>query len=81
MDRGFVFRQIKKYLDKFKVCDPKALFDFKFTFLQKICSHEHFVAFNLPLHANKLAKDCDDGMYDQLSQRLSNTQQITLQWS
>lgn len=61
MDRGFVFRQIKKYLDKFKVCDPKALFDFKFTFLQTICSHEHFVPFNLPLHANKLSRDGDAG--------------------
>ncbi|XP_013200563.1 dedicator of cytokinesis protein 9 isoform X1 [Amyelois transitella] len=60
MDRGFVFRQIKKYLDKFKACDPKALFDFKFTFLQTICSHEHFVPFNLPLQANVLAKDCDE---------------------
>ncbi|KAG6459344.1 dedicator of cytokinesis protein 9 isoform X2 [Manduca sexta] len=60
MDRGFIFRQIKKYLDKFKACDPKALFDFKFTFLQTICYHEHFVPFNLPLQANKLAKDCDE---------------------
>ncbi|XP_013133698.1 PREDICTED: dedicator of cytokinesis protein 9 [Papilio polytes] len=60
MDRGFVFRQIKKYLDKFKSCDPKALFDFKFTFLQTICSHEHFVPFNLPLQANKMFKDSDE---------------------
>ncbi|KAG7311678.1 hypothetical protein JYU34_002731 [Plutella xylostella] len=60
MDRGFVFRQIKKYIDKFKPCDPKALFDFKFTFLQTICSHEHFVPFNLPLQANRLTKDCDE---------------------
>ncbi|KOB77262.1 Dedicator of cytokinesis protein 9 [Operophtera brumata] len=52
---------LKKYIDKFKACDPKALFDFKFTFLQTICSHEHFVAFNLPLHANKFAKDSDFG--------------------
>ncbi|XP_061379186.1 dedicator of cytokinesis protein 9 isoform X2 [Danaus plexippus] len=57
MDRGFVFRQIKKYLEKFKACDPKALFDFKFTFLQTICSHEHYVPFNLPLQANKNGKD------------------------
>ncbi|CAG9099870.1 unnamed protein product [Plutella xylostella] len=62
MDRGFVFRQIKKYIDKFKPCDPKALFDFKFTFLQTICSHEHFVPFNLPLQANRLTKDCDEGV-------------------
>ncbi|KAL0894603.1 hypothetical protein ABMA27_013165 [Loxostege sticticalis] len=60
MDRGFVFRQVKKYLDKFKACDPKALFDFKFTFLQTICTHEHFVPFNLPLQANLRAKDCDE---------------------
>ncbi|KAL4715192.1 hypothetical protein ACJJTC_012239 [Scirpophaga incertulas] len=60
MDRGFVFRQIKKYVDKFKVCDAKALFDFKFTFLQTICSHEHFVPFNLPLHATTFPKDCND---------------------
>ncbi|XP_045485873.1 dedicator of cytokinesis protein 9 [Pieris rapae] len=60
MDRGFVFRQIKKYLEKFKTCDPKALFDFKFTFLQTICSHEHYVPFNLPLLANKVPKDSDE---------------------
>lgn len=63
MDRGFVFRQIKKYVDKFKACDPKALIDFKFCFLQTICTHEHFVSFNLPLQANKLLKDCDAGLY------------------
>lgn len=61
MDRGFVFRQIKKYIDKFKACDPKALFDFKFTFIQTICSHEHYISFNMPLHANKLPKDSDEG--------------------
>ncbi|RVE53287.1 hypothetical protein evm_002120 [Chilo suppressalis] len=60
MDRGFVFRQIKKYLEKFKACDPKALFEFKFTFLQTICTHEHFVPFNLPLQANLLTKDSDE---------------------
>lgn len=53
MDRGFVFTQIRHYLDKFKTCDPKALFEFKFTFLQVVCSHEHYVSFNLPLHLNK----------------------------
>ncbi|KAJ2944618.1 hypothetical protein O0L34_g3971 [Tuta absoluta] len=60
MDRGFVFRQVKKYLEKFKPCDAKALFEFKFTFLQTICSHEHFVPFNLPLQANKLTRDTSD---------------------
>ncbi|XP_050675433.1 dedicator of cytokinesis protein 9-like [Leptidea sinapis] len=61
MDRGFVFRQVKKYLEKFKACDPKALFDFKFTFLQTICLHEHYVPFNLPLPANRISKDSNDG--------------------
>ncbi|XP_050362245.1 dedicator of cytokinesis protein 9 [Nymphalis io] len=60
MDRGFIFRQVKKYLEKFKPCDPKGLFDFKFTFLQIICSHEHYVPFNLPLQANKIVKDSDE---------------------
>lgn len=72
MDRGFVFRQIKKYIEKFKACDPKALFDFKFTFLQTICSHEHFVPFNLPLQAIKLAKDCDEGKKNLYSNVLFN---------
>ncbi|XP_073941513.1 dedicator of cytokinesis protein Ziz isoform X2 [Choristoneura fumiferana] len=60
VDRGFIFRQVKRYLDKFKMCEPKALFDFKFTFLQTICSHEHYVPFNLPLQANKLGKDLNE---------------------
>lgn len=55
MDRGFVFKQIKNYINKFKQGDPKALFDFKFIFLQVICYHEHYVAFNLPLQHNQLS--------------------------
>ncbi|GBP59741.1 Dedicator of cytokinesis protein 9 [Eumeta japonica] len=70
MDRGFVFRQVKKYVEKFKPCDPKALFDFKFTFLQIICSHEHFIAFNLPLQANILAKESTE---DTAKLRLTET--------
>nr|CAD7394742.1 unnamed protein product [Timema cristinae] len=48
MDRGYVFKLINSYLDKFNPGDPKILYDYKFTFLQIICSHEHYVAFNLP---------------------------------
>ncbi|XP_023704534.1 dedicator of cytokinesis protein 9 isoform X3 [Cryptotermes secundus] len=49
MDRGYVFKLINSYMDKFNPGDPKTLYDYKFAFLQIICSHEHYVAFNLPL--------------------------------
>ena len=49
MDRGYVFRLIKSYMEQFSAEDSRTLFDYKLTFLQIICSHEHYVAFNLPL--------------------------------
>lgn len=49
MDRGYVFRLLKSYMEQFKSEDSRTLFDYKLTFLQIICSHEHFVALNLPL--------------------------------
>ena len=49
MDRGYVFKLINSYMDKFNPGDPKTLYDYKFVFLQIICSHEHYIAFNLPL--------------------------------
>ena len=49
MDRGYVFKLINSYMDKFNPGDPKTLYDYKFVFLQVICSHEHYIAFNLPL--------------------------------
>jgi hypothetical protein len=44
-----VFKLINSYMDKFNPGDPKTLYDYKFVFLQIICSHEHYIAFNLPL--------------------------------
>ncbi|XP_063232760.1 dedicator of cytokinesis protein 9 isoform X1 [Bacillus rossius redtenbacheri] len=52
MDRGYVFKLINSYMDKFNPGDPKTLYEYKFTFLQIICSHEHYVAFNLPIRHN-----------------------------
>jgi hypothetical protein len=49
MDRGYVFKLINSYMDKFNPGDPKTLYDYKFMFLQIICSHEHYVVFNLPI--------------------------------
>ncbi|XP_071951747.1 dedicator of cytokinesis protein 9-like isoform X5 [Antedon mediterranea] len=49
MDRGFVFRIINSYLDNFNHGDPKLLVEMKWEFLRVVCSHEHFIALNLPL--------------------------------
>lgn len=54
MDRGFVFRLINSYMDNFAPGDPRTLHDFKFSFLQVICSHEHFVSFNLPMMQSRI---------------------------
>ncbi|XP_018313730.1 dedicator of cytokinesis protein 9 isoform X2 [Mycetomoellerius zeteki] len=61
MDRGFVFRLINSYLDNFSPGDQRTLHDFKFTFLQIICSHEHYVSFNLPMMQSRFAsRDSDN---------------------
>ncbi|XP_043462362.1 dedicator of cytokinesis protein 9 isoform X3 [Leptopilina heterotoma] len=67
MDRGFVFRLINSYMDNFAPGDSRTLHDFKFSFLQVICSHEHFVSFNLPMMHSRITSretetepDCDD---------------------
>ncbi|XP_015607279.1 dedicator of cytokinesis protein 9 isoform X3 [Cephus cinctus] len=69
MDRGFVFRLINSYMDNFSPGDQRTLHDFKFTFLQIICSHEHYVSFNLPMMQSRITTrdteretDCDDLM-------------------
>ncbi|KAG5678742.1 hypothetical protein PVAND_008388 [Polypedilum vanderplanki] len=49
MDRGFVFKLIRQYMDKWSPGDPRALQEFKFNFVQEVCSHEHYIALNLPL--------------------------------
>lgn len=48
MDRGFVFKLIRLYMDRFAPGDPRTLQEYKFAFLQEICSHEHYVPLNLP---------------------------------
>lgn len=48
MDRGFVFKIIRVYMDRFQAGDPRTLQEFKFHFLQEICSHEHYIPLNLP---------------------------------
>lgn len=48
MDRGFVFKLIRLYIDRFATADPRALHEFKYVFIQEICSHEHYVPLNLP---------------------------------
>lgn len=48
MDRGFVFKLIRLYIDRFSPADPRTLHEYKFAFLQEICSHEHYVPLNLP---------------------------------
>ncbi|KAK6623677.1 hypothetical protein RUM43_009529 [Polyplax serrata] len=54
MDRGYIFRLINYYMEYFKGSDSRTLHEYKFTFLQIICSHEHYVAFNLPVLHLKL---------------------------
>nr|XP_042902706.1 dedicator of cytokinesis protein 9 isoform X1 [Parasteatoda tepidariorum] len=49
MDRGFIFKVIKSYLEKFSPSDAKTLHEYKFEFLEIVCFHEHFIALNLPI--------------------------------
>jgi len=55
-DRGYTFRLVKSYMEHIKADESRTLFDYKFTFLQILCSHEHYVAFNLPVTPNHLSK-------------------------
>lgn len=54
MDRGFVFKIINSYMDRFNPGDPRILQEFKFAFLEIMCSHEHYIIFNLPIQISKL---------------------------
>ncbi len=49
MDRGFVFKLIRLYMDRWSPGDPRTLQEFKFNFLQEICTHEHYIQLNLPI--------------------------------
>lgn len=48
MDRGFVFKLIRLYMNAYGPGDTRALQEFKFSFFKEVCSHEHFVQLNLP---------------------------------
>ncbi|XP_037029406.1 dedicator of cytokinesis protein 9-like isoform X1 [Bradysia coprophila] len=48
MDRGFVFKLMRLYMNQFSTGDPRTLYEYKFSFLQEICAHEHYVPLNLP---------------------------------
>ncbi|XP_061518026.1 dedicator of cytokinesis protein 9 isoform X4 [Anopheles gambiae] len=59
MDRGFVFRLIRVYMDRWGPGDSRILHEYKFSFLREVCSHEHYVPLNLPfmLTPNNRAPD------------------------
>ncbi|XP_065085612.1 dedicator of cytokinesis protein 9 isoform X1 [Ochlerotatus camptorhynchus] len=48
MDRGFVFRLIRLYMDRWCPGDSRVLQEYKFAFIREICSHEHYIPLNLP---------------------------------
>ncbi|XP_017854230.1 dedicator of cytokinesis protein 9 isoform X11 [Drosophila busckii] len=52
MDRGFVYRLIRFYMEQFAPGNPRILHEYKFNFLQEICQHEHYVPLNLPFVLN-----------------------------
>ncbi|RWS10848.1 Dedicator of cytokinesis protein 9-like protein, partial [Dinothrombium tinctorium] len=54
MDRGFIFKLIKLYLDKFHTArDSLSLHHYKFEFLSIISAYEHHVPLNLPVEFSK----------------------------
>ncbi|XP_026677527.1 dedicator of cytokinesis protein 11-like [Diaphorina citri] len=58
MDRGFVFRLINSHMSHFAAeSESRSIQELKFTFLQIVSSHEHFVSFNLPVWLNKSRQD------------------------
>ncbi|XP_034471670.1 dedicator of cytokinesis protein 9 isoform X1 [Drosophila innubila] len=52
MDRGFVFKLIRFYMEHFAPGNARVLHEYKFNFLQEICQHEHYVPLNLPFVLN-----------------------------
>ncbi|KAL1123769.1 hypothetical protein AAG570_001542 [Ranatra chinensis] len=51
LDRGFVMRLISQHVGSFSNAggDTRVIHEFKYTFLNIVCSHEHYVSFNLPI--------------------------------
>ncbi|XP_063429493.1 dedicator of cytokinesis protein 9-like isoform X5 [Mytilus trossulus] len=56
MDRGFVFEMISKYIQNFGPGDAKTLFEFKYEFLTRVCSHEHYIPLSLPMMRKGMIK-------------------------
>ncbi|XP_040205066.1 dedicator of cytokinesis protein 10 isoform X8 [Rana temporaria] len=54
MDRGFVFKMVSSCISMFSPGDGKILYQYKFEFLQEVCSHEHFVPLCLPLRSSDI---------------------------
>ncbi|KAG8445304.1 hypothetical protein GDO86_010188 [Hymenochirus boettgeri] len=54
VDRGYVFKLISSYISMFSPGDHKILFQYKFEFLQEVCSHEHFVPLCLPIRSENI---------------------------
>ncbi|XP_064615017.1 dedicator of cytokinesis protein 9-like [Liolophura sinensis] len=57
MDRGFVFKLVKAYMENFSIGDPKSLQEYKFDFLRIVCSHEQYIPLCLPLMRRGLIKN------------------------
>ncbi|XP_028129258.2 dedicator of cytokinesis protein 9 [Diabrotica virgifera virgifera] len=55
VDRGFIFKIIKSYMDRFNPGDSRILQEYKFNFLEIICNHEHYISLNLPIQYNRLS--------------------------
>ncbi|XP_039279988.1 dedicator of cytokinesis protein 9 isoform X2 [Nilaparvata lugens] len=54
LDRGFVFKLVNSHLaNLLSASESRTMQEMKFAFLQVVCSHEHFVPFNLPLQHSK----------------------------
>lgn len=52
MDRGFVFKMVRFYLQYFGPGDSRVLHEFKFQFLRELCYHEHYIPLNMPFAVN-----------------------------
>ncbi|XP_077987576.1 dedicator of cytokinesis protein 9-like [Glandiceps talaboti] len=64
MDRGFIFKLINQYVEYFNPGDSKFLLERMFEFLKVVCSHEHYIALNLPIQRKGQIKQYKDLHHD-----------------
>ncbi|XP_062523379.1 dedicator of cytokinesis protein 9-like [Corticium candelabrum] len=65
MDRGSIFRLVNRYMEPYESEEERpegkydfaVLSEFKFEFLEIVCSHEHFVQLNLPFSLKEFEYD------------------------